>query len=52
VDWEVMSAHVHAADYPETTSQWHELGNAAGFATTREVFVAPSDLFRMYRFDP
>jgi ubiquinone/menaquinone biosynthesis C-methylase UbiE len=51
-DWETMSAHVHAADFPETPSQWRELGSAAGFATTQEVFVAPSDLFRMYRFDP
>lgn len=50
--WAVMNAHVHAADFPETPSQWHELGRAAGFATTREVFAAPSDLFRMYRFGP
>jgi SAM-dependent methyltransferase len=51
-EWETMSAHVHAADFPEPTDQWHALGRAAGFATTNEVFVAPSDLFRMYRFGP
>jgi SAM-dependent methyltransferase len=50
--WDTMAAHVHAADFPETPSQWHELGTTAGFATTREVFVAPSNLFRMYRFGP
>ena len=50
--WETMTAHVHAADFPESAVQWHELGRAAGFATTQEVFVAPSDLFRMYRFGP
>jgi SAM-dependent methyltransferase len=51
-DWETMSAHVHAADFPETASQWHELGRTAGFATTRELFVAPSNMFRMYLFGP
>lgn len=51
-DWETLAAHVHAADFPETASGWHELGHAAGFVTTREVFVAPSNLFRMYRFGP
>jgi ubiquinone/menaquinone biosynthesis C-methylase UbiE len=51
-DLETMTAHVHAADYPETPSRWRELGRLAGFATTREVFIAPSDLFRMYRFGP
>lgn len=51
-EWDMLTAHVHAADFPETASKWHELGEAAGFATTREVFVAPSNLFRMYRFGP
>jgi SAM-dependent methyltransferase len=51
-EWETMSAHVHAADFPEPADQWHALGWGAGFATTHEVFVAPSDLFRMYRFGP
>ena len=51
-DWDAITAHVHAADFPEPTSQWHELGRTAGFAMTRELFVAPSDLFRMYRFGP
>jgi hypothetical protein len=49
-DWDVITAHVHAADFPETATQWHELGRAAEFAVTRELFVSPSDLFRMYRF--
>jgi hypothetical protein len=43
-------AHVHAADFPETVSGRHELGREAGFGAVREVFVAPSDLLRMYRF--
>ena len=49
-EWDTMAAHVHAADFPETVSSWHELGRAAGFTTVQEEFVAPTDLFRMYRF--
>ena len=48
--WDTFVAHVHAADFPETVSRWHELGRDAGFGTVQEVFVAPSDLLRMYRF--
>ena len=48
--WDTFVAHVHAADFPETVSAWHDLGREAGFGTVREVFVAPSDLLRMYRF--
>jgi SAM-dependent methyltransferase len=51
--WEALTAHVHAADFPETVSRWHALGRAAGFSSVREVFTAPTDLFRLYRFaDP
>jgi hypothetical protein len=49
-DWETFTAHVHAADYPGTVSGWHVLGREAGFSAVREVFVAPSNLLRMYRF--
>src|SRR5262249_35580267 len=49
---DTFAAHVHAADFPEPTSRWHQLGRDAGFGTVREVFVAPSDLLRMYRFGP
>jgi SAM-dependent methyltransferase len=47
---EAMAAHVHANDFPETTSQWQSLGREAGFGRVRELFVAPTDLFRMYCF--
>jgi SAM-dependent methyltransferase len=47
-DWDTITAHVHAADYPETSSRWVSLGHEAGFDDVREVFVAPSDLFRLY----
>ncbi len=49
-EWNAMAAHVHAADYPETDATWHTLGREAGFASAREVFAAPTDLFRLYGF--
>ena len=49
-EWDAITAHVHASDIPETTSRWHELGHEAGFSNVREVFTAPSNLFRMYVF--
>ncbi len=49
-EWNAMAAHVHAADFPETDATWHMLGREAGFASVREVFAAPTDLFRLYGF--
>ncbi len=49
-EWNAMAAHVHAADFPETDATWHTLGREAGFASVREVFAAPTDLFRLYGF--
>ena len=49
-EYEAMAAHVRANDFPETTSQWQSLGREAGFRRVRELFVAPTDLFRMYCF--
>jgi SAM-dependent methyltransferase len=50
-DYEAMWAHVRANDFPETTSRWHSLGHEAGFDRVRELFVSPTDLFRMYCFE-
>ena len=49
-EWAALVAHARAADFPEQTSRWRDLGREAGFGTVREVFVAPSDLARMYCF--
>jgi SAM-dependent methyltransferase len=49
-EWAAVSAHVHAADFPETISGWHELGTDAGFSSVDEVFAAPTNLFRMFCF--
>ena len=51
-EYEAMAAHVRANDFPETTSQWHSLGYEAGFGKVRELFVSPTELFRMYCFEP
>jgi SAM-dependent methyltransferase len=51
-EWRTMTAHVHGNDVPETSARWHALGRQAGFREVKEVFVAPSDLFRMYLFRP
>ncbi|WEK49126.1 MAG: class I SAM-dependent methyltransferase [Candidatus Kaistia colombiensis] len=50
-EWDVIWDHVSAADYPETVSGWRALAQEAGFEQMRELFVAPSDLFRLYAFD-
>jgi SAM-dependent methyltransferase len=46
-EWNAMVAHVHANDFPETTSRWQALGHEAGFRVAQEVFVTPTDLYRM-----
>lgn len=49
-EWNAMAGHVHAADFPETDASWRRLGREAGFASIKEVFATPTDLFRMYCF--
>ena len=51
-EWQTMATHVHENDFPETAARWHELGREAGFNDIHEVFIAPSNLFRMYSFRP
>jgi SAM-dependent methyltransferase len=49
-EWDTVALHVHENDFPETTSTWHQLGRAAGFDQVMELFVAPTNLFRLYCF--
>lgn len=49
-EYEAMRAHVRGKDFPETTSQWYSLGREAGCGRVWELFVAPTDLFRIYCF--
>ena len=50
--WQEIAGHVHACDFPETAGDWTRLGREAGFGHVCEIFAAPTDLYRMYRFDP
>jgi ubiquinone/menaquinone biosynthesis C-methylase UbiE len=50
-EWDAITTHVHSADFPETVSQWNLLGHEAGFGKVRELFVSPTDLFRVYCFE-
>jgi SAM-dependent methyltransferase len=49
-EWDAMKVHVHTNDFPETNSDWYALGSEAGFHQVTELFVTPTDLFRMYCF--
>jgi ubiquinone/menaquinone biosynthesis C-methylase UbiE len=49
-EWGAMLAHIRAADFPETSSRWRALGQEAGFSKIRELFVAPTNINRMYCF--
>jgi ubiquinone/menaquinone biosynthesis C-methylase UbiE len=51
-EWQTVKAHVHAYDFPETSERWNALGREAGFEEVAEIFVSPTDLFRMYLFRP
>jgi SAM-dependent methyltransferase len=51
-EWDQIWRHVTTCDFPETAAVWCELGREAGFGEAREVFVDPTDFFRLFRFDP
>lgn len=44
--------HVRTCDLPETVSDWHDLGRRAGFSTSRELYASPTDLFRLFVYEP
>ena len=50
-EWDTVTGHVHAADYPETTETWHRLGQEAGFSRAAHVLTTQTELFSVYRFD-
>ncbi|WP_114947847.1 class I SAM-dependent methyltransferase [Microvirga calopogonii] len=51
-EWDAMITHVRASDYPEPVAGWRALGLNAGFRTAETVFVAPTELARVYRYRP
>ena len=50
-EWGRITAHVHGHDIPETLSGWRTLGAEAGFAEMRELYVCPTNLFRLFAFE-
>ena len=44
--------HVRTCDLPETVSAWERLGREAGFASSRELYKSPTDLFRLFLYRP
>jgi SAM-dependent methyltransferase len=44
--------HVRTCDLPETVSDWERLGREAGFASSRQLYASPSDLFRLFLYRP
>jgi SAM-dependent methyltransferase len=50
-EWRTMSAHVHAADFPESASTWRRFGEEAGFARVHRLYTSPTELFGFYCFE-
>jgi SAM-dependent methyltransferase len=50
-EWDQIWHHVATCDFPETAAVWCELGREAGFDKARQVFVDPTDFFRLFRFE-
>jgi hypothetical protein len=50
-EWDQIWHHVDTCDFPETADVWCELGRAAGFDAAKQVFVDPTDFFRLFRFE-
>ena len=49
-EWDQVWQHV-TCDFPETAAVWCELEREAGFGEARQVFVDPTDFFRLFRFE-
>jgi Methyltransferase domain len=50
-EWGQIDHHVRTADLPETSAVWVDLGHSAGFSRAQEVFVDPTEFYRLYRYD-
>jgi SAM-dependent methyltransferase len=50
-EWDQIWHHVTTCDFPETAAVWCELGREAGFAQATQVFVDPTDFFRLFRYE-
>ena len=50
-EWDQIENHVRSSDLPETRAGWIEVGKQAGFSNSREVYVDPTDMYCLYRYD-
>jgi 2-polyprenyl-3-methyl-5-hydroxy-6-metoxy-1,4-benzoquinol methylase len=50
-EWDQIWNHVATCDFPETPDVWLELGREAGFTQARQVFVDPTDMYRLFRYE-
>jgi hypothetical protein len=50
-EWTQIEHHVRTSDLPETADVWLDLGRRAGFAKATQVFVDPTNLYRLLRYD-
>lgn len=50
-EWDQLFHHISTCDLPETPKAWMELGREAGFMEAREIYVDPSGLYGLYRYD-
>jgi ubiquinone/menaquinone biosynthesis C-methylase UbiE len=50
-EWDEIWQHISTCDFPETTTVWCELGRQAGFARAQQIFVDPTDLLQLFRFE-
>ena len=50
-EWNQIEHHVRTADLPETSAVWLDLGREAGFSRADQVFVDPTDFYRLYHYD-
>ncbi|MBV8882935.1 MAG: class I SAM-dependent methyltransferase [Chroococcidiopsidaceae cyanobacterium CP_BM_RX_35] len=51
-EWASIMKHVRAADFPEPSSVWTQLGRDAGFVQVRELFTDPTGFFKVFCFRP
>lgn len=50
-EWSQIEHHVRSSDLPETRSGWIDVGTKAGFSNSREIYVDPTDMYCLYRYD-
>jgi hypothetical protein len=50
-EWNQIENHVRSSDLPEPRSGWIDVGKQAGFSNSREVYVDPTDMYCLYRYD-